>query len=540
MNILRKSRKSRFKLDKRRFMLLIFTLIMTTFAWITYSKVLLPNLKLHINSWNIEVFVDSNKNGVAEDDEKVADKSAPIVIQPFEVYPGMNQDVIEVLIKNNGEIPSIIGYDMLGIQVDILGETYTVVENAAAERTANPGNNYLQKNTPTTAAGISSYKLVNGEESVPFDFIIEHTQVVDGGAEGYLKVRAVWDATLDDDATEAEIDAKNELDGKWGYDITDYEIANPTTSPIKFNLSITSYSDNRSSRFVLTQDITPENYGDYVDYPVDLNGDGNTKNDWRIFYEDNENIYIISAGLVDNDLINPDITEKSNHSGCTEYGVSFTTSELVETELNQEIINKFMFTKAIPSDNLNYRTTKNLLSESYWDYFVNNSIANYAIGGPTLEMFVKSWNRKYNGIATATEIISWWNIKKHGYQVSEIPGEEHRLQLNGGENDDLYFPNHTADECYAYWLASPSIREFDPETGINIFTRAMMGIRIDTKIIAGGGIGNGQAGVRPVVQLKSGIFGESTVNGAGNRVWTLTTVHPDDRAVVANVVSNET
>ena len=184
MNILRKSRKSRFKLDKRRFMLLIFTLIMTTFAWITYSKVLLPNLKLHINSWNIEVFVDSNKNGVAEDDEKVADKSAPIVIQPFEVYPGMNQDVIEVLIKNNGEIPSIIGYDMLGIQVDILGETYTVVENAAAERTANPGNNYLQKNTPTTAAGISSYKLVNGEESVPFDFIIEHTQVVDGGAEG--------------------------------------------------------------------------------------------------------------------------------------------------------------------------------------------------------------------------------------------------------------------------------------------------------------------------------------------------------------------
>ena len=101
MNILRKSRKSTIKLDKRKVVLLIFTLIMTTFAWITYSKILLPNLKLHINSWNISIYVDENKNGVAEEGE-VADKTAPIVIQPFEVYPGMNKDVMDVIIKNNG------------------------------------------------------------------------------------------------------------------------------------------------------------------------------------------------------------------------------------------------------------------------------------------------------------------------------------------------------------------------------------------------------------------------------------------------------
>ena len=65
MNILRKSRKSTIKLDKRKVVLLIFTLIMTTFAWITYSKILLPNLKLHINSWNISIYVDNNKKGVA-------------------------------------------------------------------------------------------------------------------------------------------------------------------------------------------------------------------------------------------------------------------------------------------------------------------------------------------------------------------------------------------------------------------------------------------------------------------------------------------
>ena len=537
MNILRKSRKSKFKLDKRRFMLLIFTLIMTTFAWITYSKVLLPNLKLHINSWNIAIYVDSNKNGVADEDE--ADKSAPIVIEPFEVYPGMNQEVIEVLIKNNGEIPSIIGYDILGAEVDFLGNTYKVVENAAAERASHPENYYLQENEPDRAAGIASYKLINEEDKIPFDFIIEHTEIVDGGAEGYLKVRAVWNATLDDDATEAEIDAKNELDGKWGYDITEYELANPTTSPIQFKIKLNSYGDDRSSRFVLTQDITPENYGDYVDYSVDLNGDGNTKNDWRIFFEDNENIYIIAAGLVNNSWINTTIADISTTEGCTTYGVNFPNDKFVNTEIEQSIINKFMLTEAIPNENINYKATRNLLSSSYWNQFVDTSIANVAVGAPTTEMFVKSWNQKYNGIEGCTDIICNWNNKKQGYQVNDDPDRPHALDLVGSGDTSLYFPNHTGDACHAYWLASPSMKEIDIDTGANVLTRSMMGIRIDLALIAGGGTVNGKAGIRPVVQLKSGIFGEVTETSPGNRVWTLTTVHPDDREVVANVVSNE-
>ena len=87
MNILRKSRKSTIKLDKRKVVLLIFTLIMTTFAWITYSKILLPTLKLHINSWNLAIYVDNNKNGVAEETEMVEDK------KDFK-YPQINKENI--------------------------------------------------------------------------------------------------------------------------------------------------------------------------------------------------------------------------------------------------------------------------------------------------------------------------------------------------------------------------------------------------------------------------------------------------------------
>ena len=526
MNILRKSRKNRIKFDKRRFVLLIFTLIMTTFAWITYSKILLPNLKIHINSWNIAIYVDDNKNGVAEDDEKVANKVDPIVIEPFEVYPGMNQDVIEVLIKNNGEIPSIINYDITGAEVNFLGNVYRVVENAAEERVNNPENHYLQKNEPTKAGGIASYKLINEENVIPFDFIIEHTECIEGGAEGYLKVRAVWDATLDDGATDEQIDAKNELDGKWGYDITAYEKANPTTSPIQFKLNISSYGDNRSSRFVLTQDISPENYGDYVDYSIDLNNDGNTKNDWRIFFEDNENIYIIAAGLVKNSKINSEITSVSTTGGCTTYGINIPAEKVLDTPIEQSIINKFMLTDAVKSDNINYKATSNLLSTEYWQQFVDSSIANVAVGGPTLEMFVKSWNQKYNGVEGYSEVSCWWNTIKQGYQVNSEKDEEYHIYLEGYNNASLYFPNHTGDSCHAYWIAAPSMRVYGDDIMTNIWKKAVYGIRLDNGYIGSGGIASGKDGIRPVVQLKSGIFGSYTLNGSGEKVWTLTTEKP--------------
>ena len=534
MNILRKSRKSTIKLDKRKVVLLIFTLIMTTFAWITYSKILLPTLKLHINSWNISIYVDDNKNGVAEEGE-LADKTAPIVIQPFEVYPGMNKDVMDVIIKNNGETPSDIAYIISDIK--FLGNTYSIQDDASAYRTTNPGAFCLQKNTYEDYGGIVTYKLINEESMIPFEFIIEHTKVIDGGAEGYLKVKAVWDATLDEGATEAQIDAKNEFDGKWGFDLTKY--AEATGAPIEFKLKVNAIGQPRSGRFVLTQDITPENYGDYVDYSVDLNGDGNTKNDWRIFYEDNENIYIIAAGLVKNTEINTEITELSETEGCTVYGVNMNHSEFTNTPIDKSIINKFMLTDAEESNNINYKATANLLSTSHWSQFVDSNLAVAAIGGPTIEMLVRSWNQKYDYLEGCTEIICEWDTQKQGYNVNDEEGEEYHLYLTGYENASLYFPNHTGDSCHAYWLASPSSKEYDPETGTRLLTEGMMGIRFDTALIAGGGIANGRAGVRPVVQLKSGIFGEVTEISPGNRVWTLTTVHPNDREEVANIVGNE-
>ena len=520
MNILRKSRKSTIKLDKRKVVLLIFTLIMTTFAWITYSKILLPTLKLHINSWNISIYVDDNKNGVAEEEE-LADKTAPIVIQPFEVYPGMNQDIMNVIIKNNGETPADIAYIISGIK--FLGNDYSIKQDAAAHRISHPEEFCLQENTYENYGGIVTYKLINEESMIPFEFIIEHTQVIDGGAEGYLKVKAVWDATLDEGATEEQIDAKNEFDGKWGFDLTKY--AETTGAAI---------GQPRSGRFVLTQDITPENYGDYVDYSVDLNGDGNTKNDWRIFFEDNENIYLISANYVLNSWLNENAMEKATDPGKEIYGARFSEENLSDNPIDKTIINKFYATSMVASDNTNYKSCEKLLNTSYWTQFVDTNVAVMATGGPSIEMFAKSWNQKYNGDANYSELKVNWDVNKESYNIL-IDNQKNR-KINGSEDASLYFPTESNDETEAYWLVAPTHiieRETEEENS------RMWGIKKDGYIGYGGCTTVVGGGVRPVVCLKSGIFGEVTEISPGNRVWTLTTVHPNDREEAANVVGNE-
>ena len=57
MNILRKHRKSNKKNKLKKYILFIFSLIMTTFAWLTYSKVLNGNLNIHVAAWDMEYYI---------------------------------------------------------------------------------------------------------------------------------------------------------------------------------------------------------------------------------------------------------------------------------------------------------------------------------------------------------------------------------------------------------------------------------------------------------------------------------------------------
>lgn len=85
----------------------------------------------------------------------------------------------------------------------------------------------------------------------------------------------------------------------------------------------------------------------------------------------------------------------------------------------------------------------------------------FAIGGPTLEMWVKSWNKKHGTNSNDTNKLQlYYASNATGYSVgtSENPSSCYVYEEGTtGYTDTLYYP-HTWewDGCSGYWLASPS------------------------------------------------------------------------------------
>ena len=48
---------------------------------------------------------------------------------------------------------------------------------------------------------------------------------------------------------------------------------------------------------ILIKNDKDDNYGLYIDYPIDIDGDV-TNNDWKIFYSDDTNVFIITDDYI--------------------------------------------------------------------------------------------------------------------------------------------------------------------------------------------------------------------------------------------------
>ena len=213
MNILRKKRKKHIKIRLKRIILLIFSLIMTTFAWITYTRILNTGVKIDIVSWDMSFFVDENGNNIAEEDEE---QENPIAVDLSDLYPGMEEKVVKVIMKNNGETPTDILYTTS--EINILGNTYTMEESVPE------GNEYyILKHNPIMESGITTVDFINEPERFPFKIVIEHSQEVLSGGEGYLTIKVTWPLYNEDDSEE-EKDRKDELDTNWGYKVAKYKL----------------------------------------------------------------------------------------------------------------------------------------------------------------------------------------------------------------------------------------------------------------------------------------------------------------------------
>ena len=267
---------------------------------------------------------------------------------------------------------------------------------------------------------------------------------------------------------------------------------------------IDSYIDNEKDSFVKI--ITAENYGDYVDYPIDINGDGNTTNDWKIFYNNGERIFLITADYILNNssYLNNEATEMIAYTQGT-YSLYWNPAPTTQTVSEEtRTIFKQNWTDYTTYDN--GKCVSTMLNTNNWKGFVNNNYANYAIGSPTIEMWVKSYNEKgYTPLYCN-------NTNLTGYYIgnSDTPTTTYyniTNDTNTGYLDTLYFPHDSSvDDCRGYWLASPA----------NLNEKKILMVTYQ------GSLGNDNYNysgwsVRPVVSLKSDILATKGENG----IWTL-------------------
>ena len=173
------------------------------------------------------------------------------------------------------------------------------------------------------------------------------------------------------------------------------------------------------------------------------------------------------------------------------------TKVSLETQNRQDSL--FMATNYQLNENyVNSKCVSTLLNTDNWKDFVDTQYADYAIGGPTIEMFVASWNKKHD------EKLFADNTNEYGYYIGRK--EKPTDFFTYIEDDELYFIKYN-EENYAtgYWIASPSANDLAPGRRV---MRASYGGDLNFAYPS-----DATFGVRPVVALKEGIKLTSNSDG---------------------------
>lgn len=223
---------------------------------------------------------------------------------------------------------------------------------------------------------------------------------------------------------------------------------------IKFNdMKNKLYSPLINASYIANYNNKSEYYGKIITNYSCPNNPG--VNSWKIFYATEDNIYLIADNYISYDYCPSSLTQTITRN--SEFSLSMNniikdyngTANITNKKL-QNLNSSYFDTLSIySSSNNNIKAVAYMLDTQIWNGFSGEK-AEYAIGGPSLEMFLKSYNQKYNVDFQAKS-------DELGYRIS----------INGGLNwlsstscilntDDTLYINSSSNEAYRMWLSSPS------------------------------------------------------------------------------------
>ncbi len=214
--------------------------------------------------------------------------------------------------------------------------------------------------------------------------------------------------------------------------------------------------------------------------------------DWKIFYSDGVNIFLISSDYIEYKYLPKSLDGTSLDVDDTNYRVymesivqNYKESNNVTDSRVNELNKKFYETNFSITSSM--KALSYMLNPNLWTDFCNENYAGYVIGGPTIELLLKSYNQKYD---THYETLS----TNTGYQISLDGGNSFLDYCIDREviniNDSLY--NVKREENIGMWLASPSNRG-------NSF---IMCLQTGSGTITGAQYSDVKFGIRPIVCLK--------------------------------------
>ena len=224
---------------------------------------------------------------------------------------------------------------------------------------------------------------------------------------------------------------------------------------------------------------------------------------WKVFYATTDRIYLIASDYVHYSKLT---NAYKNGASCyntgtypySYYWASGGTS--LETTGRQDGI--FMATGyTLNSSKENSKCVSGLLNTNNWTDFVDTNYADYAIGGPTLNMYIASWNAKgYTKLYTNTNSLGYF-VGTSANPVTTFVNVSSDTAVYG---DTLYYPHQSAySKCNGYWLAAPSAYYARGIVGVG-YSGGVGGYSIDDYF---------DLGVRPLVSLKSGVTLQDNSNG---------------------------
>ena len=216
-------------------------------------------------------------------------------------------------------------------------------------------------------------------------------------------------------------------------------------------------------------------------------------NTYRIFYVDKDNYF--------KDGYNT-IYLKADFSGSVRCSTSYDASQTLIKRMNPLWATKgnTVAAETTTISNPNEQAAAWLCDPSKWTAYCDTDKANYAIGGPSVEMYVKSYNQTHGDDALGCQ-----------YQTNDVPGYIYKVN-NTIQNGGWYTNNDTLDYSMTYksmycgqngkktgawWLASPSARDSS-----------------NVCVVSGGNanlchsISSNDYGVSPLVSLKSSFIPE--------------------------------